>query len=81
MLRRNFGPATEGYRLKSSPWRTNRSRCFAPTRVTLRFSSSEVGEYSSVRVGLHYRALGIDVKDGISWFWVGTHAEYDKLVG
>ena len=40
-----------------------------------------VGEYSSVRVGLHYRALGIDVKDGISWFWVGTHAEYDKLVG
>jgi hypothetical protein len=29
---------------------------------------------------LHYRSLGIDVKDGISWFWIGTHAEYDKIV-
>jgi hypothetical protein len=40
-----------------------------------------VGDYSSVRVGLHYRALGVDVKDGISWFWIGTHADYDKIVG
>jgi len=39
-----------------------------------------VGEYSSVRVGLHYRALGIDVNDGISWFWIGTHSDYDKIV-
>ena len=22
-----------------------------------------------------------EVKDGISWFWIGTHAEYDKLIG
>jgi hypothetical protein len=40
-----------------------------------------VGEYRSVRVGLHYRALGVAVQNGISWFWIGTHAEYDKMVG
>jgi hypothetical protein len=40
-----------------------------------------VSEYSSVRVGLHYRALGIDVKDGVCWFWIGTHADYDKIIG
>ena len=41
----------------------------------------KVGDYFSVRVGLFYRALGVEVKDGVSWFWIGTHAEYDKLVG
>ncbi len=40
-----------------------------------------VGEYFSVRVGLFYRALGVEVKDGVLWFWIGTHAEYDKIVG
>jgi hypothetical protein len=39
------------------------------------------GGYFSVRVGLYYRALGTEVEDGVSWFWIGTHAEYDKLVG
>ena len=41
----------------------------------------KVGDYYSVRVGLFYRALGVEVKVGVSWFWIGTHAEYDKLVG
>jgi hypothetical protein len=40
-----------------------------------------VGEFRSVRIGLHYRALGITVGGGVHWFWIGTHAEYDKLVG
>lgn len=34
----------------------------------------------SVRVGEHYRALGLDKSEGVVWFWVGTHAEYDKLI-
>jgi hypothetical protein len=34
-----------------------------------------------VRVGLYYRALEIPVTGGVHWFWIGTHAEYDKLVG
>ena len=40
-----------------------------------------VGRFWSVRVGLHYRALGVDVEDGILWFWIGTRAEYEALVG
>jgi hypothetical protein len=34
----------------------------------------------SVRVGTHYRALGLDKPDGIVWSWIGTHAEYDRLL-
>ncbi len=34
----------------------------------------------SVRVGLHYRALGVVSGEGIVWFWVGSHDEYDRLV-
>lgn len=34
----------------------------------------------SVRVGAHYRALGIEKPDGILWFWIGSHAEYEKLL-
>ena len=34
----------------------------------------------SVRVGEHYRALGMEQPEGIVWFWIGTHAEYDKLL-
>lgn len=40
-----------------------------------------IGSLWSVRVGDHYRALGHDLADGVHWFWIGTHSEYDKLVG
>lgn len=33
----------------------------------------------SVRAGAHYRALGFDYHDYVLWFWIGSHAEYDKL--
>jgi len=41
----------------------------------------QVGRFRSVRVGLHYRALGVQAPDEVVWFWIGSHAEYDKLVG
>ena len=34
----------------------------------------------SVRVGAHYRALGVEKPDGIVWFWIGAHDKYDKLL-
>ena len=34
----------------------------------------------SVRVGLHHRALGRLVADGVEWVWIGSHAEYDQLL-
>lgn len=34
----------------------------------------------SVRVGMHHRALGMEKPEGIVWFWIGAHAEYDTLL-
>jgi hypothetical protein len=34
----------------------------------------------SVRIGLSYRAIGIKQKNTLIWFWVGSHAEYDKMI-
>ncbi len=38
-------------------------------------------DYWSVRIGPRYRALGVSVPDGIQWFWIGSHAQYDRLIG
>ncbi len=34
----------------------------------------------SARVGISYRALGVLERDTVIWFWIGSHAEYDRLV-
>ena len=34
----------------------------------------------SVRVGESYRALGAEKSEGIVWFWIGTHEDYDKIL-
>jgi hypothetical protein len=39
-----------------------------------------VGRFWSVRVGIQYRALAVAGDDGPVWFWIGSHAEYDRLV-
>ena len=39
-----------------------------------------VGEYWSVRVGDHYRAVAVDVEKGLLWIWIGSHAEYDGFI-
>jgi hypothetical protein len=41
----------------------------------------KVGRYWSVRVGLHYRALAMEVEGDMLWFWIGSHAEYDRMIG
>jgi len=49
-----------------------------PRHPSLHFK--QVGRFWSARVGLQYRAVGVDAQDGIVWFWIGTHGEYDKLI-
>jgi hypothetical protein len=34
----------------------------------------------SARVGLHYRVIGYVEDDRVTWWWIGTHGEYDKLL-
>ena len=48
---------------------------------SLHFKTLDNGRFHSVRVGLYYRALGLPVPNGVHWFWIGTHGEYDKIVG
>ncbi|MGH8225267.1 MAG: hypothetical protein ACRER1_03815 [Gammaproteobacteria bacterium] len=51
-----------------------------PAHPSLHFKELGGNRYRSVRIGLHYRALGVPVADGIQWFWIGTHEDYNKLV-
>lgn len=39
-----------------------------------------IEELWSLRVGQHIRAIGIDAPNGIQWIWIGSHAEYDKII-
>ena len=41
----------------------------------------KVGRFWSTRVGIHYRALAVEVEGDLLWFWIGSHADYDALIG
>ncbi len=34
----------------------------------------------SVRISLDYRALGVREGEDMIWFWIGSHADYEKLL-
>ena len=40
----------------------------------------KVGTFWSARVGLHFRVLARDRAEGLVWFWIGPHSEYDRLL-
>jgi hypothetical protein len=50
-----------------------------PRHPSLHFK--KIGKIWSVRIGLFHRALAVKADDGFLWFWIGSHSEYDKLVG
>jgi hypothetical protein len=59
-------------------------RCFEQLKRDPKYPSlhfKKVGRFWSARVGAHYRAVGVESTDGIVWFWIGPHAQYDKLIG
>lgn len=63
--------ARKSYRL----WRQN------PAHPGLQFKKIHSREdLYSVRVGRAWRALGLLAGDTITWFWIGSHAEYDTLI-
>ena len=47
-----------------------------PDHPSLRLK--RVGRFWSVRVGLRYRALAVEIDGGL--FWIGSHADYDALI-
>jgi len=50
-----------------------------PSHPSLHFK--KVGRFWSARVGLYYRAVAVDADDNLVWFWIGSHTDYDKLLG
>lgn len=63
--------ARKNYRL----WRAN------PSHPGLHFKRIHgQDKIYSVRVGLGWRALGLVEGDTIHWFWIGSHADYDKFL-
>jgi mRNA-degrading endonuclease RelE of RelBE toxin-antitoxin system len=49
-----------------------------PTHPSLHLK--KVKNFWSVRIGIRYRALAFQVEEGLIWFWIGTHADYDRMV-
>lgn len=63
--------ARKAYRL----WRQD------PSHPGLQFKKIHSSEpIYSVRVSLDWRALGLLEGDSITWFWIGSHADYDHLL-
>ena len=56
-------------------WREN------PHHPSLRFRRLKGSEDRfTIRVGDHHRALGYMREGALIWIWIGTHAEYDRLI-
>jgi hypothetical protein len=49
-----------------------------PRHPSLRLKKT--GSFWSARVGLRYRALAHDRAEGLVWFWIGHHSEYDRFL-
>ncbi len=47
-----------------------------PSHPSLRFK--KVGRFWSARASLGYRALAVETGGDLVWFWIGSHAEYDR---
>ena len=52
-----------------------------PSHSSLRFKKvDEAGNTYSVRIGLAYRALCVMQGSTVVWFWIGSHADCDRLL-
>jgi len=41
----------------------------------------KVGHIWSIRIGAGFRAVALLEGDTFFWFWIGSHDEYEKLLG
>lgn len=52
-----------------------------PNHPSLRFKKVHATEtIYSARINIDYRAVGVLDDGEIVWFWIGPHANYDKLL-
>ena len=65
----------------SNASRTSVTTGFVTIRGIPRCTSRRSIVFWSVRIGRRHRARGVEAGDGIVWFWIGSHTQYDRLVG
>lgn len=51
-----------------------------PRHSSLQFKKVHEDSIYSARVTLGYGTLGLLEDEEVTWFWIGTHAEYDRLL-
>ena len=49
-----------------------------PRHPSLRLK--KIGVFWSVRISLGHRALAKERKEGLMWFWIGTHDVYEQIL-
>ena len=49
-----------------------------PTHRSLHFK--KIGDFWAVRIELRHRAVAKERAEGLVWFWIGPHDEYDNLL-
>ena len=50
-----------------------------PHHPSLHFK--KIDKYRTIRVSRYYRAIAVEVPEGLLWFWIGSHPEYDRILG
>ncbi len=80
---RTTGRFWDNYHALPEEIRKAADRAFAqlksdPSHKSLRFK--EIEGLWSARVGRRHRALAHRDDEGCVWIWIGTHAEYDRLL-
>jgi len=73
------------YARLAEPHRQSAQKAFSlwtenPFHPSLRFKCvNREEDIWSVRISRGYRALGILENDTVTWFWVGSHDEYERF--
>lgn len=79
---RNFWALYQKLPLKTQALAVEKFRTWRrdPFHLSLHFKQL-TGDLWSVRINLNYRALARRKGEMILWFWIGNHADYDRLIG
>ena len=49
-----------------------------PRHPSLHFK--KIGRFWAARAGSNHRELGVPIEEGILWFWIGSHPDYERQI-
>ena len=50
-----------------------------PRHPSIQFKKT--GNFWSARIGDSHRALAMMIGERVDWFWIGSHDEYERIIG